>query len=199
MSSISLRPAGSRAARVIAPGRSITINGRGRRASVLVATGSHREPRVDLTAPTRAVIALRPLEATTIAKEGGIQVTVGRQGPAGISGVDGAGDFEAGETIGGHRAVYFDGAGKLRKATSETGGNAAVAIIRNAATAGAQTKIYKDGSVNGFSGLTPGARYFLGTDGVITETPPTSGIYQALGTAASATILIVEIGEPVYQ
>jgi hypothetical protein len=196
--SVTITDPGSRSANLVAPGRVLEITGAvGNTATIRLTTGDGQDPRLDLSAPRTAAIALRPVEATTVAKAGGIQVTVGRQGPAGISGVAGAGNFVAGENISGHRFIRFNDQGEMVLATSDSG--PAVGIVRDAVASGASTRLYKDGSVNGFSGLEPGARYFLSAMGSLTTTAPSTGIIQAVGTAATATILIVEIGEPAYQ
>jgi len=137
----------------------------------------------------------RPLVAMAPAKR--IDIGLARQGPRGTSGDNGAGEFEAGEAIGGHRLVYFDASGLLRVASSSEP-NAAVGLVRDAVSSGQNARVYKDGAVNGFTGLQPGARYWLSSIGTVTATPPATGIVQPLGTAATDTILIVEIGEPVY-
>jgi hypothetical protein len=46
------------------------------------------------------------------------------------------------------------------------------------------------------SGLTQGDAYFLSSAGAMTATEPTSGITQYLGYAESATVFVVQIGEP---
>ena len=46
---------------------------------------------------------------------------------------------------------------------------------------------YKYGTISGFTGLTTGGKVFLSTVGGITQTPPTSGISQVIGTASSTT------------
>jgi hypothetical protein len=126
-----------------------------------------------------------------------IGLSVGTQGPAGAAGDGGSGSYLAETSIPGHRLVRFNDDGNLVVATSDT--EPAVALVRDAIDAGERGRIYKDAQVNGFSGLEPGKRYFLSATGAITKTAPSTGIIQSVGTAASPTILIVEIGEPAYQ
>lgn len=63
-------------------------------------------------------------------------------------------------------------------------------VIAAVASAGTAT-VYYSGILNGLSGLTPGATYFLGAAGAITLAPPTSSgtVTQIVGTAISATQL----------
>lgn len=193
---------GEPALRLSVPGSTVEIIDQGGSMALRLEAPDGAGTEVRIERPDRAAIVkiTDGSAQVTVSPSPELRLTAGLQGPRGLSGDGGAGTIEAGETIGGHRAVYIDAAGLLRKATSDGATpKAAVAILRNATTVGTDGIIYKDGSVNGFTGLTPGARYFLGSDGAITETPPTAGIYQALGTASSASILIVEIGEPVYQ
>lgn len=59
---------------------------------------------------------------------------------------------------------------------------------------------YSAGLVDGFSGLTPGASYFLGSNGSITASPPTpSSTVRVLfvGFAINATTLLFKPGIPI--
>jgi hypothetical protein len=60
-------------------------------------------------------------------------------------------------------------------------------------------RVLLSGLVSGFSGLTPGAEYYLSSSsaGAITSTPPTNGRVYKIGVALSATILLVNI-EKIY-
>lgn len=59
---------------------------------------------------------------------------------------------------------------------------------------------YSSGLVDGFTGLTPGASYFVGSDGTPTSAPPTpTASVRALyiGFAVNATTLIFKPGIPI--
>lgn len=59
---------------------------------------------------------------------------------------------------------------------------------------------YSSGLVGGFGGLTPGASYFLGSDGTLTASPPTpSSTVRVLfiGFAVNATSIIFKPGIPI--
>jgi hypothetical protein len=136
-------------------------------------------------------------ETIAIEAEPEISLIGGLQGISGLSGDGSAGTYPAAGPLGGHRAVTFDDAGAIIYADSSFP-RPAQGLIRNAVAAGANVAVQKDGAMNGFSGLVPRARYFLGTDGNLTLTAPEEGIYQSVGTAATPQILIVEISQPVY-
>jgi hypothetical protein len=101
----------------------------------------------------------------------------------------------AATAIGGLRTVYLDDDGNLDVADPDTA--PAVGLIRDAVSADESVTVYQSGPVNGFAGLTEGARYYMGASGVPTETPVTVGFSQSIGTAQSDTVLIVKIGESV--
>ena len=74
-------------------------------------------------------------------------------------------------------------------------------VIQNY-TSAQVAKVYKDSENNSLTGLTIGARYFLGLAGAVTLTPPAAGsghYLQILGTAMSATELDSEIQQPVIR
>lgn len=137
-----------------------------------------------------------PAGTVTVSGPARVSLTGGLQGPSGPPGpMMGEEDYEAAENIGGHRAVALDSSGLLIPADASEG-IAAIGIIRDAVTTGNDVTVYRAGVVNGFTGLTPAAVYYLGESGAITLTPPTSGILQPLGTAASATELLVDPDYP---
>jgi hypothetical protein len=72
------------------------------------------------------------------------------------------------------------------------------AYIRQPVVSGASVYAQQDGLLNPMVGLTAGGLYFLTKTGGISLTPPTSGIVQAVGTAAATDGLLVQIEAPVY-
>lgn len=125
-------------------------------------------------------------------------VTIGgRQGLAGPAGeTPGEETFAAAISIAGHRAVGLDGDGALILADAG-GGIPAIGCVRDAVEGGDSVRVYRSGKVNGFAGLDPSEVYYLGEGGLLSLTPPASGILQVIGTAASATELLVTPGEPI--
>lgn len=102
--------------------------------------------------------------------------------------------YTAGQIISGDRVVRVS-AGQVFIAdnTTATPGSV-VGLSVNAAQLGAIVNVRSGGKASGFSGLTPGAKYFLGTTGAITTTRPTTGILQVIGVAQDASTLVVQIG-----
>jgi hypothetical protein len=83
--------------------------------------------------------------------------------------------------------------GQVRKADASNGREADGFVIASFASAAAAT-VYFEGTVTGLSGLTPGAKLYLGTAGGVTATPPTTAghISQRVGKATSATEVTFE-------
>jgi hypothetical protein len=127
----------------------------------------------------------------------GITLGLGRQGPAGPAGPGVEIEtYIAAENIGGHRGVGLDEYGELLLATA-SGEVQAIGMIRDAVGAGGEVTVYRSAKMGGFTGLTPGATYFLGDIGTAVLTPPLAGMLQVLGVAGSATEMLVDPGEPV--
>ncbi|MEQ1842080.1 MAG: hypothetical protein ABL994_16870, partial [Verrucomicrobiales bacterium] len=127
----------------------------------------------------------------------GLTVGLSKQGPAGPPG---AGveveSYVAAAHIGGHRAVALNSSGQIILATA-SGEIPAIGMIRDAVISGASVTVYRSAKVGGFSGLTPGATYYLSDIGAAVLTPPAGGVLQVLGVAGSATELLLDPGEPV--
>jgi hypothetical protein len=92
----------------------------------------------------------------------------------------------------------FDNGGtaNVRLADRSNGRDANGFVLANV-TAPANATVYFEGTNTQLSGMTPGARQYLGTTGDVTETPTTTTgqIHQYLGRASSATQLNVEIAD----
>lgn len=72
-------------------------------------------------------------------------------------------------------------------------------FLLDAVTSGNNATVYFEGTNNDLSGLTAGARQYLGTAGGVTATPPTfaggAQISQLVGTAISATEIDTDIDD----
>jgi hypothetical protein len=90
------------------------------------------------------------------------------------------------------------GTAKVRKADASNG-RRADGFVLAAVTSGNPATVYTADENTGLSGMTIGARQYLGTSGARTETVPTTAghIVQYLGVARSATALVYEVAEPV--
>lgn len=110
-------------------------------------------------------------------------------------------NIEAGEALdAGDFVNIFDDGGtiKVRKADNSND-RRADGFVLSAVTLGANAEVYFEGTNTALSGLSGGSRYYLGTAGDITATPPsTSGtICQFLGKPSSATEMNVEIDDEI--
>jgi hypothetical protein len=96
--------------------------------------------------------------------------------------------------------VYIKSDGQVANASAAVGGNAAWGFVTQSYTSGAtDVKVYFEGRVSGFTGLSIGARYYLSdaTAGAVTATPVsgTGKIHQYIGRAATATTISFETGD----
>lgn len=125
-------------------------------------------------------------------------------GMRGAPGKDGAGTgsavetFTAGETLGGHRAVFASG-DVVRYASASAPDNVStvVGITTQAAAAGNPVDVQRSGRIteNTWSWV-PGDVY-LGDNGLLTQVEP-AGVLLRIGVALDATTLDVRIGTPIY-
>ena len=108
----------------------------------------------------------------------------GVQGPSGAS-ANLATMIPAGQTIGGHRAVFVGSDDMLWLADPSTAlANAPIGISVTAGLAGADVAVRSTGLVTETAwNWSPGAIY-LGVAGLLTQTPPTSGSVVKMGIAA---------------
>lgn len=88
---------------------------------------------------------------------------------------------------------------KVRKATNADPGKPADGFVSASVTSPANATVYLDGTITGLSGLDPAVPHFLGVDGAVTDTAPTSTgtIIQQVGKSVSATALAFEKADPV--
>lgn len=93
---------------------------------------------------------------------------------------------------GAHINLYDDaGTTKMRNADSTNGTKKAHGFVLTAAASGSSGTAYQSGDNTALTGLTVGTKYFLGTAGAATATPPTANgnSVQLLGIAYSTSAL----------
>lgn len=73
----------------------------------------------------------------------------------------------------------------------------AIGITKHAAEADSVVEVVPVGELGGFTGLTPGATLYLGTEGAITFIEPDIGIIQQIGFAISDTTILVALSHGV--
>ena len=88
--------------------------------------------------------------------------------------------------------VYIDSAGDLQPASCNDISTADVVGI----VGSTENTVILSGQVDGFVGLTPGSRYFLGDEVVTTDIPSTQNfVVVKMGVALTATKLLLDIDE----
>lgn len=109
----------------------------------------------------------------------------------------------ASENIGAGKYVnIYDNAGTPNvRLADNSNSREAHGFLLDAVTSGNNATVYFEGTNDDVSGLTSGARQFLGTAGGVVATPPTSGggaqISQLVGVAISATEIDTDIDDVV--
>jgi hypothetical protein len=107
----------------------------------------------------------------------------------------------ASENIGAGKYInIYDNAGTENvRLADNSNSREAHGFLLDAVTSGNNATVYFEGTNNDLSGLTPGARQYLGTAGGVTATPPTFGggaqISQLVGIAISPTEIDTDIDD----
>jgi len=106
------------------------------------------------------------------------------------------------EALGAYKLVGYNSSGLARLADA-TNAYPCRGFTKAAFSASTAATIYKDGTLTGFTGLTPDSPVYLSTSGGITQDvstiEATSGaISQEIGWASSATTIEFNLQEPVY-
>lgn len=120
-------------------------------------------------------------------------VSVGVQGPEGAAGVNAESlVLKANEAIGGHRAVVIEGSGVSYANYDEaTDLGKVLGLTTNAAVAGDDLTVVFSGTVTENSwAFNPGPVY-VGLDGMLTQTPPSTGFSQQIGIALAPNKVLV--------
>lgn len=130
-------------------------------------------------------------------------IAVVSPGPQGAKGAPGGTSevYTASEALGGHRLVRSTGNGSCGyvDASNEAHGDDTLGLTLNAASLGADVDVQRTGAVVfGSWSWTPELPVFAASNGLMTQTPPTSGVSQIVGFAEDATTLHLRIEPPIY-
>jgi hypothetical protein len=185
----------ARVVRVVSPRIQVSVSGNNT-AEVTVGFGSN-----ETVARTVRVVAPRVQVAMTGSPAASVSVGFGApgpQGPQGAPGVASAQEYVVDQDISALRVV---------RATSifghvvyaQPGDTSLVGVSITAATSGGNVTVAgTDHIVEDSSwSWTPETPVFCGTDGVLTQTAPTSGVLMVVGLAHSSQILVVRFGQPI--
>lgn len=101
------------------------------------------------------------------------------------------------DAIGGHRVVTISGA--YADCGNPDSGNSIAGVSLQAVAAGQQAEAQYLGVIEELSwNFMPGKPVYLGHAGLLTQTPPDSGIIVEIGRAITATTLLINIQQPLY-
>jgi hypothetical protein len=126
----------------------------------------------------------------------------GPAGPAGSGGGEGGGStqgFTAAATISAYTAVAIVGVSAITADSSQQSmAGSVVGISITGVTAGSEVVVQFSGELtyNGWN-WQPGKPIFLGVGGLLTQTPPTSGFNQLIGTPVSTTSMFINLQSPI--
>jgi len=96
--------------------------------------------------------------------------------------------------IGGLRVLLADQS--YADQTNITSYGKVIGLSKGAVVTGSLLEIVTASELDGFSGLIPNTQVYLGLNGLITQTVPTSGFIQQLGVALTSTSILVNICLP---
>ena len=108
--------------------------------------------------------------------------------------------YIAGVALGGHRMVVLDASQQAQYASSATPAHISIVLgmTTGAAIAGAPVQIQTGGEITEPSwSWSLGSPVYLGVNGLLTQTPPSSGFSLVIGFPISATVLFINLREPV--
>lgn len=135
--------------------------------------------------------------------------TVGRVGPPGQRGEPGPagppGEGEgialvAGEILGGHKAIWLapDGLAYLASASNPEAVGRVLGVTTGAVLQGESVAVRNAGAVAG-AGLPPGLTLWLGEEGALVPSPPTSGLHQQIALSQPDGSIQVALGPPILR
>lgn len=158
--------------------------------------------------PARSVrVQLTPVEVTVqstgqriVAGSPQVRVvTVGKVGPSGPAGDIGLIDLTAATVLSGHRAITTNSDGEAIYADKNTPSHVGkvLGVCIHAAVAGAIITVKTFGVLTESSwNWTPGGSIYLNANGILTQTPPTTGFSLELAYALTPTAIFISLKQP---
>lgn len=158
---------------------------------------------VTLPEPDIQTVVGESTQSVVVAERETMVISAGEQGPPGAQGTPGWGGSEAyvaAEDVGGHRVLVTNGIGQLEYADVMNPAHApqAMRISLNAAGAGADVTVQASGRITEPSwSWTPGATLYVGSNALMTETPPLSPAAFSKAIAfAETSMRVIMLNEP---
>ena len=163
--------------------------------NTVIATETHGDPIVITTLELPGAIAVTTTAPPDILTE----ITRGPQGIPGPMG-DATLWYEAGQILSGHRVVMIeDDKAYYADCTIPSHGKRVLGITTGASVIGAQSRIQVSGELSEPSwAWTLDIPVWLSTNGLLSQTPSTTGFSLIIGFPISSTKLLVRISEPLF-
>jgi hypothetical protein len=125
---------------------------------------------------------------------------IGIKGDTGQDGSSLAATFTriAGETLGGHRLVWINNNQAFYASADEVSAELVSGITTGAVSSGALATIQSSGEIEEPSWSWAEGVVYLGLNGQLTQTPPTTHVNTEIGVALAATKLLVRVQRAIY-
>jgi hypothetical protein len=167
--------------------------------STSITVVEERSSDIEVTLPQSSTAIVSPATETNLEVESATSLTQivtfgGPPGGPGPAGPEGSGTIvrQAGEAIGGHRAVYVASDGLVYYADPENGSAAAVSgVSTGAVSLDGWVTIRTAGEMQESSWGWAEGPIYLGANGVLTQTPPLSGAIVILGVSAGPAAMTI--------
>jgi hypothetical protein len=158
-------------------------------------SSADRTVEIILQSDPLAVVAPGSAAALALA-----QIFKGDRGDPGPPGPDSAANLVAGATVSGHRVIMLDSLGNGIHADPTASNYRFAGISISAANIGGAFQARITGEiVEPTWNWTPGDFLFVGANGVLKPTPPTSGVSQIVSVAKTPTSIIVQPQMPIIM
>ncbi len=127
----------------------------------------------------------------------GIQGPAGPMGPAGPSGGTST-EYVAGTVLGGHRIVFAEGTQVQYVDSADISQvERVVGITLHAAEEGAPVLVQRHSEITELTWQWEPGPVYLGSNGLLTQVVPSTGVFLQVGIALSATVLDLRISSPI--